>query len=133
MTKSTVTRVFVGSVVAVIAGIVAAFVAVWVGYANGAFVMDGQDVVGVQGSPGAWTMVGIALVAALAVVGGGIGALVSWIGALLNTAHLDDKTWFVILLVLGVLSFGVVAMVAYVIGGPDGTATSRTTPASVAA
>ena len=32
-----------------------------------------------------------------------------------------DKTWFVLLLVLGILSFGLVAMIAYVIAGPDGT------------
>ena len=53
-------------------------------------------------------------------VGGFIGGLVSWIGALLNTALVEDKTWFILLLVLGLLSFGIVAMIAYVIGGPDG-------------
>jgi len=45
---------------------------------------------------------------------------VSWIGALLNTIQLEDKTWFVLLLVLGLFSFGFVAMIAYVIAGPDG-------------
>jgi hypothetical protein len=39
---------------------------------------------------------------------------------LLNTAELTDKTWFIILLVLGLFSFGLVAMIAYVIAGPDG-------------
>ncbi|MGZ6256323.1 MAG: hypothetical protein ACXWMB_04840 [Candidatus Limnocylindria bacterium] len=39
---------------------------------------------------------------------------------LLNTAELADKTWFVILLVLGIFSFGLIAMIAYVIAGPDG-------------
>jgi hypothetical protein len=29
--------------------------------------------------------------------------------------------WFIILLVLGLVSFGLVAMIAYVIAGPDGT------------
>ena len=46
-------------------------------------------------------------------------------GALLNTAQLEDKTWFIVLLVLGLLSFGLVAMIAYVIGGPDGTGPAR--------
>jgi hypothetical protein len=45
---------------------------------------------------------------------------VAWIGALLNTAQLDDKTWFVVLLLLGLFSFGLLAMIAYVIAGPDG-------------
>jgi hypothetical protein len=94
---------------------------VWIAYANGVFLMRGPDVVGVQASPFAWSMVGLAFVAALAMVGGFIGGLVSWIGALLNTAQLEDKTWFILLLVLGLLSFGLVAMIAYAIGGPDGT------------
>jgi uncharacterized membrane protein len=65
-------------------------------------------------------------VAVLAVVGGLIAGLVAWIGALLNTANLEDKTWFVLLLVLGVFSFGLVAMIAYVIAGPDGSARTVT-------
>ena len=128
MSKSTVTSVFVGSVIAVIAGIFLAFAAVWFAYANGAFVMNGPDVVGVHPTPAAWTMVGLAMVAALAVIAGLIGGLVSWIGALLNTSQLEDKTWFVLLLVLGILSFGLVAMIAYVIAGPDGTKRTAATP-----
>ena len=121
------TSIFVGSVIAVIAGAFLAFAAVWFAYANDAFAMSGPDVVGVQSTPAAWTMVGLAIAAALAVIAGLIGGLVSWIGALLNTSQLEDKTWFVLLLVLGVLSFGLVAMIAYVIAGPDGT--KRTTAA----
>jgi len=120
VSKATVTKVFVGSVVAVIAGAVLAFAAVWIAYASGAFVMSGPDVIGVQSTPYAWTIVGLGIVAALAMIAGFIGGLVSWIGALLNTAQLDDKTWFIVLLVLGLLSFGLVAMIAYVIAGPDG-------------
>lgn len=52
---------------------------------------------------------------------GGEEVVVSWIGALLNSAQVEDKTWFIPLLVLGLLSFGLVAMIAYVITGPDGT------------
>lgn len=121
MSKATIVRTFIGSVVAVVAGLLLAFVAVWIAYANGVFVMNGPDVVGVQATPFAWSMVGVAVVACLAMVGGFIGGLVSWIGALLNTAQVEDKTWFILLLVLGLLSFGLVAMIAYVIAGPDGT------------
>lgn len=121
MTKSTVTRLFVGSVIAVIAGAVLAFAAVWLAFANGAFEMSGSDVTGLQATPFAWGVVGLALVAALAMIAGFIGGLVSWIGALLNTSQLADKTWFILLLVLGLLSFGLVAMITYVIAGPDGT------------
>ena len=121
MSKATVTAIFVGSVVAVIAGGVLGFAAVWIAYANGAFVMSGPDVIGVQSTPAAWTIVGLGIVAAVAMIAGFIGGLVSWIGALLNTAQVEDKTWFIVLLVLGILSFGLVAMIAYVIAGPDGT------------
>lgn len=120
MSKATVTRVFLGSVIAVVAGAILAFAAVWIAYANGAFVMSGPDVIGVQSTPLAWTIVGLGVVAALAMIAGFVGGLVSWIGALLNTSQLEDKTWFVLVLVLGLLSFGLVAMIAYVIGGPDG-------------
>ena len=120
MSKSTVTRLFVGSLVAVIAGALLAFATVWIAYANGAFVMRGPDVVGIQSTPAAWTILGFGIVAALAMVAGFIGGLVSWIGALLNTAELTDKTWFIVLLVFGLVSFGLVAMIAYVIAGPDG-------------
>jgi hypothetical protein len=121
MTKSAVTRIFLASVVAVIAGAVACIAAVWLAYANGVFEMSGPDVVGVQSTPFAWTMLGLAIVGALAMMAGFIGGLVSWIGALLNTAQLVDKTWFIVMLVLGLFSFGLVAMIAYVIAGPDGT------------
>jgi hypothetical protein len=120
VSKATVTRVFMGSVIAVIAGAVLAFAAVWIAFANGAFVMSGPDVIGVQSTPLAWSIVGLGVIAALAMIVGFVGGLVSWIGALLNTSQLEDKTWFVLLLVLGLLSFGLVAMIAYVIGGPDG-------------
>ena len=121
MSKPTVVTLFTGSVIAVVAGILLAFGAVWAAYASGVFVMSGPDVVGIEPTPFAWTMVGLAVLAALAIIGGLIGGLVSWIGALLNTAQVEDKTWFVLLLVLGLFSFGLVAMIAYAIAGPDGT------------
>ena len=119
MAKTTITRVFVGSAISVIAGAVLAFVALVIAFGNGAFVMRGPDVVGVQWTPLAAASLGLGIVGILAMMAGCIGGLVSWIGALLNTAQLEDKTWFIVLLVLGLLSFGLVAMIAYVIAGPD--------------
>ena len=128
VSKVTVTRVFLGSVAAVIAGAILAFGAVWIAYANGAFVMRGPDVIGVQATPMAWTIVAIGILAGLAMIAGFVGGLVAWIGAMLNTSQLQDKTWFVLLLVLGLFSFGLVAMIAYVIAGPDGTRESAQRP-----
>src|SRR5829696_9190596 len=132
MTKAVVTKLFVGAIVAVVTGLVLGFAAVMVALANGAVVMDGPDVSGIQATPFVWTMVALAVVGIVAMIGGVIVGLVSWIGALLNTSLLDDKTWFVLLLVLGLLSFGVVAMIAYVIAGPDGSERGARRPAPLA-
>ncbi|HET7520969.1 MAG TPA: hypothetical protein VFK61_05435, partial [Candidatus Limnocylindria bacterium] len=121
MSKSTVTRLFVGSLLAVLAGLLLGLGAALVGVTNGAFVIRDRDVIEIGSAPAAWTVAGLGILAALAVLGGLVGGLVSWIGALLNTVQLADKTWFIVLLVLGLLSFGLVAMIAYVIAGPDGT------------
>jgi hypothetical protein len=121
MSKPTITKLFVGSLIAIVAGIVLAIVAVIAAAADGAFVMSGPDVVGFNPSPFTGSMLALVVLGGLAIVGGGIGQLVAWIGALLNTARLDDKLWFILLLVLGLLSFGFIAMIVYLIVGPDGT------------
>ena len=121
MTKPTITKFFVGGLVAVFAGLFIAIVAVWAAFASGEFVTDGADVTGVRFTAfGGW-MVALMIAGAFAMIGGAIAGLVAWIGALINTAQLDDKAWFVVLLILGLFSFGFFAMVAYVIAGPDGT------------
>jgi hypothetical protein len=120
MTKHTINRLFIGSITAVIAGLVLGFIAVWVAFAGGAFEMNGPDVSGLRQTPFALAMAGLVVAAVLAIVVGAIVGLVSWIGALLNTAQLDDKTWFILLLVLGLWNLGLVAMIAYVVAGPDG-------------
>ena len=74
-----------------------------------------------NGGAGAWTALGLLITGSLAILGGTIAAVVSWIGALLNTWQLEDKVWFASLIALGLLGVGVVAMVAYVVAGPDGT------------
>ena len=48
MSKPTVVKLFVGSAVAFVAGVLLALGAVWFAYANGAFVMSGPDVTGIQ-------------------------------------------------------------------------------------
>ena len=125
MTKSTVTKSFIGGIVAVVAGVILAVVATWAAFAAGEFVMDGPEVTGVRLTAFGWSMVGLMIVGGFSIIGGAIADLVAWIGALINTVQLEDKTWFVLLLVLGLLSFGFIAMVAYVIAGPDSTAARR--------
>lgn len=104
MSKPTITRLFVGATVAFATGLVLVLAAVWAAVASS-------------------TVVTAALVIAgsLAMIAGTVAAVVSWVGALLNTYQLEDKTWFASLLALGLVSCGVLAMVAYVLAGPDGT------------
>ena len=103
-----------------IAGAIVAIVGVWIGVANDVFVMNGSDIVGLRGSAPAGLSLGLGIVGVIAIIGGMIVGLVAWIGALLNTWQLDSKAWFIGLLLLGIFNLGFFAMVAYVIGGPDG-------------
>jgi hypothetical protein len=133
MSKATVTKLFIGSVIAAVAGAILAIASVWLAIANDVFLMSGPDLVGVQGSPLAWSLLGLGVVGGLTIMGGLIGGLVSWIGALLNTSQLDSKGWFIALLLLGIFNFGIFAMIAYVIVGPDGTSTNAPNRAQVPA
>lgn len=125
MPKKLVTRLFVVAIVAVVGGFALAVGAALAAYAAGVFIMDGPDVGGIELSGFAWAMIILGIVGILAIVSGGACGLVAWIGALLNTAQLEDKTWFVVLLILGVMSAGFIAMLVYVIAGPDSTAGPR--------
>ena len=135
MFKSTVTRLFLGGLIAAGAGVVVIIAAVSVAFANGVFVMDGTRVVDIQETGLALGLLGFTILGAVAVIGGAIAGLISWIGALLNTWQLESKAWFVGLLLLGIFNFGFFAMIAYVIAGPDGKQASaaRVAPAGVAA
>ena len=135
MSKATVTKLFIGGTLAVIAGAILAIAAVGIAVANDVFVTNGTEIVGVRGSGLAASMLGLGIVGGLAIAGGLIAGLVSWIGALLNTWQRESKGWFVGLLLLGIFNFGFFAMIAYVIAGPDGkaAAAARAAPVPVAA
>lgn len=120
MSKGMVTRLFVAAVLAVVVGLVIVLAAAIAALAGGAVTIGGPTVVTVNGTALAGTL-GWLVIAAVAIAAGGLAAISSWIGALLNTAQLEDKTWFVALLVLGLISLGWVAMAAYVLAGPDST------------
>ncbi|HET7857189.1 MAG TPA: hypothetical protein VFL41_12090 [Gaiellaceae bacterium] len=128
MSKKNVTRLFVGALVAVGAGLVLGVAALWAALASDAIDLGGSDYIDVNGGSGAWTALGLVIAGSLAILVGTVAAVVSWIGALLNTWQLEDKMWFASLLALGLLGFGVVAMIAYVVAGPDGTKQSLAPP-----
>jgi hypothetical protein len=131
MSKATVTRLFIGSGIAILSGAILAAATVSLAIANNVFVMRGPDDIGLRGSVLAWSLLGLGIVGGLAVAGGMIGGLVAWIGALLNTWQLESRTWFAVLLLLGIFNLGFFAMIAYLVAGPDSTTTGailRRTP-----
>jgi hypothetical protein len=81
-----------------------------------------------------WTLISFIILGGIAILGGIVVQFVAWIGAVINTNRLVDKTWFNVLLWLGIVGivlgplFGLGAlvwwglMIAYLVGGPDGTA-----------
>jgi hypothetical protein len=121
MSKKSVTRLFVGATVAIVAGVVLGVAALWAALASDAIDLGGSNYIDVNGGSGAWTALGLVILGSLAILGGTVAAVVSWLAALINTWQLDDKMWFASLLALGLLGFGVIAMIAYVVAGPDGT------------
>jgi hypothetical protein len=135
MSKTTVTRLFIGGLVAFGTGAIVAIAAVLVALAADVFVLAGTDIVGLRGGALAWSLLGLGVASAVAMIGGLIAGLVAWIGALLNTWQLESKTWFAVLLLTGIFNFGFIAMIAYLIAGPDSStaATPRLASAPSAA
>jgi hypothetical protein len=143
MRKSTITRVWLGGMVAIAIGFVVAGVAVVLMLTNaGTFTAapsgKGYDFVPVENSY-FWTLVSVIVAGGLVALGGGIAQFVAWIGALVNSYHLADRTWFLLTLILGLVGFGLVVMILYLLLAPDsddeayrGAPEARLAPPSVA-
>ena len=125
MSKLIVSRIFWGSLGAIAAGLVVLVIAAGFGFAVTGFTWRGPDIVGVQPTSTTWVAATVGGIAALALIAGLLGQFVAWVGALLNTAQLQDKVWFLVLLLLGIVGLGFVPMLVYVLAGPDGTASIR--------
>lgn len=125
MRKATITRVWLGGLAGIVAGIVAAGFGVILMLAYGGTFggPSGQDFVPTLDAF-FWWMVGLITLGGLIALAGGFVQVVAWIGALINTYASPDKSWFVVLLIGGLLGpffFAVpfVVMVFYLIIGPD--------------
>lgn len=120
MTRSLIVKFFWGSIIGLVAGLVLMGVTAALAISNDVFVMSGPDVTGIRSGVLSWTLLGLMALAVFVLLLAAAAHFVAWIGAVLNTAHLPDKTWLVVLLVVGLLGFVFVATIAYVIAGPDG-------------
>jgi preprotein translocase subunit Sss1 len=119
MSKHGIIRLYVGSLLALVGGLVLLLVASKLAVANDVFEMNGPDVVGVRSGPFGWTMLVLAAIAVLVIVAAAVVQFVAWILAVLDAARRPDKTWLAVLLVTGLLSFGFVGMLVYVLAVPE--------------
>jgi hypothetical protein len=134
MKKSTVTRTWIAGLVVLALGFVIAAISIGAMLAYGgtfsqAASGNGYDFVPTYDSF-FWTTIALMIAGGVAAAIGGLVQLVAWIGALVNTYQIQDKTWFAVLLAGGVLGLafgllGFAAMVAYLIAGPDGMAVQQ--------
>ena len=121
MSKPAISRLFKVAVALVVTGAVSG-TAVWIwALANGAIALGGPQFVTFNPATVGGAIVALSL-ASLITGAGSVAAVIAWGGALLNTSRLEDKSWFIALLGLGLVSLGWVAMIAYILKGPDSAA-----------
>jgi hypothetical protein len=134
MTKRTITIVWlIGVGVMIVGGLLALFSALALASHIGAFTANYQYSNYVPDGT-FWALVSFIILGGIALLGGIITQFVAWIGAVINTNRLVDKTWFNVLLWCGVASalltlltglgalLGWGLMIGYLVGGPDGMA-----------
>jgi hypothetical protein len=139
MTKYTLTRTWIAGVIVLAAGLILGFLSLGLMLAYGGTFTQAASGNGYDFVPTLngffWTMVGLMIFGFTVAAVGGIVQLAAWIGALVNTYRIEDKTWFLVLLIGGLLGFafglvGFAAMVAYVVAGPDGMVEQPRIPTS---
>jgi hypothetical protein len=129
MTKSTITRTWIAGLVVLAAGLVVGGISLGLMLAYGGTFTAAPSGNGYDFVPRTdsffWTTVGFMLLGFTVAAVGGIVQLAAWVGALINTNRMADKTWFAVLLIGGLVGVvfapvGFAAMVAYLVAGPDG-------------
>ena len=131
MTKPTITKLWIVGLILLAVGLLAGGISLGLMLAYGghwlpALSGNGYDFVPTYDAF-FWAMVGIMIAGFTLAVVGAVMQVAAWVGALINSYQLQDKTWFVVLLVGGVmgLAFGLIGfavMVAYLVAGPDAMA-----------
>lgn len=132
MSRSVIAKLFYGSLAAIVLAIVLITVAVGLVIATSSLLMDGRDVVGVR-APFGGVLFALAALASLILIVASVAQLVAWVGALIETAALENKTWFVVLLVTGILGLVLVPMLVYLLAEPDPRRAAPTDSAAVPA
>lgn len=124
MTKGMITRTWLGGIIGMAIGLVIAGVATGVMLAYGGTYVSarsgsGYEFVPTQGGT-FWSSVAFICTGGFVAICGIIVQFVAWVGALVNSYQLQDKMWFLLTLLLGLMGFGLVVMIVYIIAAPDG-------------
>ena len=133
MTKRTITIWWLTGIgVMIVGGLLALFTALGLASHIGAFTAANYQYANYVPDGTFWVLVSFIILGGLAILGGIVVQLVAWIGAVINTNRLVDKTWYNVLLWCGVAAivltlltgpvgalFGWVLMIVYLVGGPD--------------
>ena len=90
MDRQAALRLFLVGVVLFGAGLLLAQASILVGTANGALVRDGAEFARVRVTPGGYAMVGLASLAAMALVGGMLSLVIALLGAFVDPGRLRD-------------------------------------------
>ncbi len=131
MRKSTITKTWLTGLLIFVVGLIIGGVSLGLMFAYGGTYTLSPTGQGYEFNPSLdstfWTTVTFTSVGFLIAAIGGIVQITAWIGSLLNTYQLRDKTWFAVMLAGGLIGLGfslvgLAAMIAYVIAGPDGMA-----------
>ena len=124
MSKGVITKTWLGGMVALAIGFVIAASATGLMLAYGGTFKSAPSGNGYDFVPTLdgffWSMVGLICVGGFLAIGGAIVQFVAWIGALVNSYQLRDKLWFALTLILGLIGFGLIVMIAYIVAAPDG-------------
>jgi hypothetical protein len=124
MRKSTITKTWLSGMVAIAVGGAATAVAVGLMLGYGGTFTQAPSGTGYDFVPRLdaffWTLTTVLVVAVAIGAAGAIVQSVAWIMALVNSYRLPGKAWFAINLVLGLLGFGLISMIVYLLAAPDG-------------
>jgi hypothetical protein len=145
MTKRTITITWLTGIgVMIVGGLLALFSSLALASHIGVATYNFQPGVNYVPDGTFWTLVSFIILGGIASIGGIIVQFVAWIGAVVNTNHLVDKTWFNIMLWVGIAAIalslptaglgnlvGWGLMIAYLVGGPDGTAVELPTLSAI--
>ncbi len=146
MNKPTITRIWLGGLIVLAVGLVVGGVGLGLMLAYGGQYTPTTPGNGYEFVPTLdaffWTTIGVMITGFALAAAGAVTQFAAWIGAVVNTYQLEEKTWFWVLLAGGLLGlvwgiFPFATMVAYLVAGPDGTLSpssrSVTTPTGLSA